>query len=316
MFLGVDVGGSKTHFMLVDTTGRVCASYRTGSGNWEGIGLEAAAALYQTGVATVLEQAGVAADDIRACAWGLAGLDWPSDEPRLRAIIEPILPHATHLLVNDAEIALRAGATAPYGVCAIAGTGSTVVARGRTGQRARTFGLGSDWGDFDGAQALGRAALRAAAHAVYGVDRATTLTEALLTWSGAASIPALAEAASRGATLPDIATFAPVVMAHATAGDHVARRIVTDAAVVLGQNIAAMARTVGLHPHAFEVVLAGGVATSGSRVFADTISLVVQPHCPHATVLVLDAPPVHGALILAAESIGRTLTRDLLRNDP
>lgn len=309
MLIGVDVGGSKTDFVLATPGGAIVATHRAGAGNWEGIGIDAAAHLYRDGVAQLLATSGVAASEIQACGWGLAGYDWPSDGARLEAIIRPVLPAATHVLRNDAEIALRAGSRHPYGVGAIAGTGSTVVARGRAEQTARTYGLGADWGDFDGAQGLGRAALRAAAHAQYGVDTATSLSAALCAWAGLPSIPALAEAMSRGAATPDIATFAPIVMEHAAAGDAVARRIVVDAAVTLGHNIAAMARRVDLQAADFDVVLAGGVATSGSRVFLDTISLVVTPICPLARITVLDTPPVYGALLCAADARNLPLSR-------
>jgi N-acetylglucosamine kinase-like BadF-type ATPase len=307
MLIGVDVGGTKTTFLLTTDTGAVCAQVHAGPGNWEGIGIDQAAVLYRDGVAQLLATAGCPADTVTVCGWGLAGYDWPSDGTRLRTIIEPIVPAAQHILLNDAEIALRAGSRHPYGVGAIAGTGSTVVARGRDGQRARTFGLGSDWGDFDGAQGLGRAALRATAHAHYGVDTPTSLTAAVLDWSGAADIPSFAERYSRGEPFPDLATLAPIVVTHAGNGDAAARRIVVDAGLILGQNIAAMARRVALESHAFDIVLAGGVATSGSRVLRDTIALVVAPHCPQADITILAAPPVIGAVLSAADLLGLRL---------
>jgi len=161
MFLGVDAGGTKTQAILINAHGEQLAVGRYGTGNWESIGVDAAIALYERIVSELCRTANIAVSDITSVGWGLAGLDWPSDEVRLRPGIEQFMPHAMHTLVNDAFLALRAGSMRPYGVAAIAGTGSTVAAIGVDGSQARTFGLGSDWGDFDGAQQLTRAAFRA-----------------------------------------------------------------------------------------------------------------------------------------------------------
>ena len=304
MFLGVDAGGTKTQAALYSANGDQLAGGRYGTGNWESIGVDDALALYERIVTDLCRTANVPIDAISSVGWGLAGLDWPSDEVRLRPGIEQFMPHAMHILVNDAFLALRAGSTRPYGVAAIAGTGSTVAAMGVDGRQARTFGLGSDWGDFDGAQQLTRAAFRAAARAHYGLGQSTSLTNALLEWSLHPSIPALAEAYSRGDSTPDIATFAPHVMHCADQGDAEAQRILTEAGTMLAQNIIGMANAVALRALPFDVVLAGGVATGGAKVFHATIQSMVQAQLPLAHIVVLQRPPVLGAVLLAMDAVG------------
>ncbi len=304
MFLGVDAGGTKTQAALYSASGEQLAEGRYGTGNWESIGVNDALALYERIVTDLCRTAAVPITAIRSVGWGLAGLDWPSDEVRLRPGIEQFMPNTTHTLVNDAFLALRAGSTRPYGVAAIAGTGSTVAALGVDGRQARTFGLGSDWGDFDGAQQLTRAAFRAAARAHYGIGQSTSLTNALLEWSLYPSIPALAEAFSRGDSISDIATFAPHVMHCADQGDAEAQRILTEAGTVLAQNIIGMAHAVTLRSLPFDVVLAGGVATGGAKVFHATIQSLVQAQLPLAHIVVLQRPPVLGAVLLAMDAVG------------
>ncbi len=304
MFLGVDAGGTKTQAALYSANGEQLAEGRYGTGNWESIGVNDALALYERIVTDLCRTAAVPIAAIRSVGGGLAGLDWPSDEVRLRPGIEQFMPNTTHTLVNDAFLALRAGSTRPYGVAAIAGTGSTVAAMGVDGRQARTFGLGSDWGDFDGAQQLTRAAFRAAARAHYGIGQSTSLTNALLEWSLYPSIPALAEAFSRGDSISDIATFAPHVMHCADQGDAEAQRILTEAGTVLAQNIIGMAHAVALRLLPFDVVLAGGVATGGAKVFHATIQSLVQAQLPLAHIVVLQRPPVLGAVLLAMDAVG------------
>jgi len=82
ILLGVDVGGSKTHAVLADEHGRVLGVGLAGGGNWEGVGLDRARAAWAAAIAAALEQAGVTSAEISAGGFGLAGLDWPSDEAR------------------------------------------------------------------------------------------------------------------------------------------------------------------------------------------------------------------------------------------
>ena len=302
MYLGVDAGGTKTDAMLVAENGERLAIGRFGPGNWEAIGVENALTLYSHVIDDLCSQASVHPAQLRSVGWGLAGLDWPSDYERLAPRIRSLLPYATHICVNDAFLPLRAGSTRPYGVAAIAGTGSTVAAIGLDGRQSRTFGLGGDWGDFDGAQHLTRAALRAAARTGYGIEPATLLTDELLVWAGVASIAALAEAFSRRGSVPDVATFAPIVMR--CAGDAIAQQIICDAGRLLAQNISAMARAVGIDAIAFDAVLAGGVATGAVPLFLATITQEVQAVCPLAEISVLRRPPVIGALLLAMDAVG------------
>ncbi len=77
LFLGVDVGATKTHVLVADEIGKVKAVGRSGTGNWEGVGLEGAFAALQQGVGESLDQAGASPGQVAAAAYGLAGLDWP-----------------------------------------------------------------------------------------------------------------------------------------------------------------------------------------------------------------------------------------------
>ena len=74
ILIGVDVGGTKTTALAVDLQGRVLARVQAGAGNWEGIGLAAAAQLYATIISDLLAHANAHPADVGAVAWGLAGL--------------------------------------------------------------------------------------------------------------------------------------------------------------------------------------------------------------------------------------------------
>jgi N-acetylglucosamine kinase-like BadF-type ATPase len=240
MYLGVDVGGTKTDAVICDADGQILARRIYGTGNWESIGLAAAAQLYATIVAEMTASAGISVADMRASAWGVAGLDWPSDEHRLRSIIAPLLPNIPLFMDNDAYLPLRAGSRHAYGIGVIAGTGSTVAGIAPSGKRFRNFGLGRRWGGFDGATQLGEDALHKISAAHFGRRPATRLTEALCEWAGFASFEALVEAYTRDEYELSLASFAPTVVRLAAQGDTAAVEILDDAACVLADNTLAI----------------------------------------------------------------------------
>ncbi|MBO9322880.1 MAG: ATPase, partial [Roseiflexus sp.] len=131
--LGIDAGGSKTHALIADLEGRVVGWGQSGPGNWEGVGLDGAAAAYAQAVDAALEVAGISRDALIAAGYALAGLDWESDHDRLTPVVTRLGVPGPFILVNDAFGALRAGSADGCGVVVIVGTGSTVAGRNRRG---------------------------------------------------------------------------------------------------------------------------------------------------------------------------------------
>jgi N-acetylglucosamine kinase-like BadF-type ATPase len=312
VIVGVDVGGTKTYSVLCDLDGHVRARAQFGTGNWESIGLEAAAVLYADIVRELCHQAGVLHQQIRASAWGLAGLDWPSDELRLRPLLAPLFGDIPLTLVNDAFLPLRAGTRNAFGVGIIAGTGSTVAGIGMDGRRARNFGLGSTWAGFDGASQLATEAMRMATETYFGRRAPTRLTEALCQWGEVSSIPALAESLSRGEIDRDVATFAPTVMRLAGDGDAAAQEIIRAAATLLADNALAVIHQLGMHDQTFDVVLAGGVAVNATADFYQIMREYIHREAPNVQLVRLQDKPVMGALLLAFDSLSMRVESDVL----
>ena len=97
-------------------------------------------------------------------------------------------------------------------------------------------------------------------------------------------------------------------------GDEVAGRIVTSAGGELGRSAALVARHLEMDSEPFELVLAGGLFRSRSRLLRDSILAAV----PSAELRELRAAPVVGAVLMAVELAGHTVTeevRDRLENE-
>ena len=77
-----------------------------------------------------------------AICLGIAGVDRPNDADVVRGIMKRIGYKARIVIVNDALVALEAGAPGKPGVVIISGTGSIAYGRNAAGEAARSGGWG------------------------------------------------------------------------------------------------------------------------------------------------------------------------------
>lgn len=305
IYLGMDAGGTKTHVLLADQDGQALALGCGGCGNWEGIGLDAAFKAWQHALNDALGQAGVALEDITASAFGISGLDWPSDQPLMEELADRLnLPPGPRVLVNDKFIALRAGTTKPWGVVIIAGTGSNKAGRNRAGEVAGTLGLSASWGDWGGGMDITRAGVAAIARAYIGMDPPTLLSETMPAFAGFPDPPGLLTAITRHGFRLAGATH--LVFEAAAAGDEPARAILRRAGHELASAAIFIIRELDMEDEAFELVLAGSVFKAEESLLVDTLVADVRAVAPKAKPVCLTAPPAVGGVLLAMEEAGLT----------
>jgi N-acetylglucosamine kinase-like BadF-type ATPase len=310
LFLGIDAGGTKTHALLADETGQVCGVGRAGPGNWETVGLDGAFHALHAATSASLAQAGAGPDDVAAIGCGLAGLDWPSDEARLRPVVERLGLGGRQILTNDSFIALRAGSEKPWGVVIVAGTGAIAAGRNQAGEVARTFGLSYPFDDWGSAPDLAEAVVHSVARAASGRGPTTTLTGDLIDLTGARDAADCLERISRGRY--DIAEATPAVVealfqaAHAS--DAVAAGIVQQAGQALGSAAVVVIRRLRMEGRSFDVVLSGGLFRSRDALLMAELSATVREVAPRARPVFLQAPPVVGGVLLAMDERGVTVS--------
>ncbi len=299
--LGADGGGTKTHLCAVDRSGRLVGFASGGASNWEGVGAEGAAEVLADLVGKVLAQAGALPDDVIGSAFCLAGVDWPSDDERLRPGLDQLGLTGPMVLVNDSFAALRAGLPGTWGCVSVAGTGAVCAGRNPQGEVARSMGVGI--GEASGSFTVLMAGLEAVAAAYHHSGPSTHLTEMLLSATGVASVPELVEGLTRGGVaLPE--DLSARVIAVAAGGDEVAAAAMSDVGARHGRDLAGVADRLGLCDEEVDVVLAGGIHVHGVGPFRDGFCEAVRARVPGARFTVLDAPPVAGAALLALEAAG------------
>ena len=300
--LGVDGGGTKTHVLVADLTGHVVGSGTGGPSNWEDVGIVGAGETLRAAVLEAIQQAGIPPADVVRSVFGLAGMDWEADHLRMHSLPDSFAFGGPSDVVNDSFVALRAGASHPWGVVVIAGTGAIAAGRNRAGDTFRTLGLGADYGDFGSATDVSDEGVRAVAEAAIGKGPPTALGDAMCADSGQDSVLRVLEEVSRGRL--DVSQFGPLVVAVASDGDEVARSILERAGESLGRSAAAVVRRLEMQDDEFEIVLSGGMLRGASESVRTALETVLRPVAPHATFVRLRTAPVVGAVLLAMEAAG------------
>jgi N-acetylglucosamine kinase-like BadF-type ATPase len=300
--LGIDAGGTKTVCQLANDCGQVLAETRRGGANLQASGeLEVEKVLHD-----VMEEAIGARDVVPAAiCLGIAGVDRPDDAQVVSGIMKRIGFKARILVVNDALVALEAGAPGEPGVVVIAGTGSIAYGRNSRNQAARSGGWGYVLGDEGSGYWIGRSALRAVLRAADRRGRETVLTELLLEHFHVARAQDLIHEVYHGTLRPtSIASLAQSVQTAFLAGDAVAIGILRAAANELESSALSVARRLDLVGTAYPFVLAGGMFRAVPWLHEE-LQRRLELASPGSRVTLLDVEPAAGAVRLAlAEAKG------------
>ncbi|GGM86620.1 N-acetylglucosamine kinase [Lentzea pudingi] len=147
MFLGVDGGGTKTAFCLIDLHGRVLAEARTASVYYLNDGFEIVEPLLRQGIAEVCGIAGIGVQDITYAFFGLPAYgEISGDVPLLDALPAKILGGDHYRCGNDMICGWAGSLGAVDGINVVAGTGSIAYGE-RLGRQWRGGGWGELFGD-------------------------------------------------------------------------------------------------------------------------------------------------------------------------
>ena len=298
-FLGIDVGSSKTHALIVDETGQCVGFGKAGGGNHQGVGYEGTQRVLQESFDGALKMSGVEKAHIAGAGFGVAGYDFPSDrEGHLQAISRLGLSCPMEV-VNDGWNGLFAGATRGIGVNVTAGSSNNCRGRNAAGGEGRIVGNGAAFGEYGGGIEIAARALQVVNHAWIKRIPPTPLTKILLDYTGAKDELDLVEGFSNNYF--HLAPFLAIeVIRTAKEGDPVAGDIVRWAGEELGWLAVAVARQIGMENDEVEVVQSGSIFDAGEILTAPMQELVLT-HCPRAKLIRLDGPPVVGAVILGME---------------
>lgn len=314
-FLGVDGGGTKTSFLLIDETGRVLASHLEGPAYYLEIGLDELRRMLARGIEQTLRQGQVREEDLSYTFLGLPAYGEDSKLlPALDAAPSQVLPHGRYQCDNDMVCGWAGALAGADGINIVSGTGS--IAYGEfAGRRARAGGWGELFSDEGSSYWLAREGLRLFSRMsdgrsprgpLYGHVRRHFALESDLDLC----------AAIYGKDITQRSQFAQLsrlLTAAAGEGDQAALGLFERAAQELADIVDAIRRQLRIPADTSIPVSSSGGMFQPGNILREALGSELRRRSPQYRFLEARLPPDVGAAIQAARLNGSALSADGLR---
>ncbi len=310
MYLGVDGGGTKTAFLLLDDQGQVLATHTGGSSYHPEVTLEGVRAVIREGVTAILNQTKLSADAIKHAFFGLPAYGEDSiEDARLAILPSTVLKLTQYTCGNDMVCSWAGSLACVDGISIVAGTGS--IGYGEyLGLSARAGGWGEVFGDEGSAYWIAREGLTAFSRMSDGRSPKGPLHQLFMQHF---NLRDAIDLAGKINNLPakersTIAQISKLVSEAALAGDAAAIGIFQRAAEELAELVAAIRRTLQVPQNlTLPVSYTGGVFNTGKLILEPFKSALLNANLASE----LRAPllqPVVGAALYAARCKGVRFT--------
>ena len=301
-FLGIDVGSSKTHALIVDDAGQCIGFGKSGGGNHQGVGYERLAEVLRQSFDSACQMSAVSPAQIAGAGFGVAGYDFPSDREGHLQVIAPLGMACPFEVVNDGWNGLYAAATRGVGVNVTAGSGVNCRGRGLNGQEGRVVGNGIEFGEFGGAIEIVYRARQFVNYAWIKRIPPTKLTQIFLDATDAKDEMDLMEGLSNNHY--HLFPYLAIQIAEAAKeGDQAALEVLRWSGEELGWLAVSVARQIEMENEEVEIIQSGSVFEAG-EIITEPMCKLILSHCPRAKLIRLDGPPVVGPVILGMEQAG------------
>jgi N-acetylglucosamine kinase-like BadF-type ATPase len=303
--VAVDGGGSKTDAVVLDpASGDVLGSARGGGCSHHQLGIDAAVAVVDATVRDALAAAGREAADVMHAGCYLTAIDTAAEQADVTGAIAALPWGARSVRVdNDVFALLRTGTSSPDAVVVICGTGINGVAVRSDGATARVLALGDISGDWGGSSGLAEHVLWYAARAEDRRGEPTALRDALLRWTGLATVRDVTLAVHTGQLR--VASWwdrAPEIVALAHEGDAVAALLVDRQGEEIGLLAASLLARLDLETAEVPVVVGGGIGATGDPLLLAGVTRVLAARVPKGELVIVTDRPIVGAAHLALAS--------------
>jgi N-acetylglucosamine kinase-like BadF-type ATPase len=314
-FLGVDGGGTKTRFLLIDETGAVLASHLEGPAYYLEIGLDELSRMLARGIAHTLRDGAVREEDLSYTFLGLPAYGEDSKLlPALDAAPAQALPHGRYRCDNDMVCGWAGALAGGDGINIVAGTGS--IAYGEfAGRKARAGGWGELFGDEGSSYWLAREGLRLFSRMSDGRSPRGPLHEQVRRHFALASDLDLC-AAIYGQDIAQRSQFAQLarlVLASAGEGDTAALGLLQSAAQELADLVDAVRAQLQIPADApIPVSSSGGMFQPGNGL-REALGSLLQRRCARYRFIEALLPPEVGAAVQAARLGGTPLSAASLK---
>jgi N-acetylglucosamine kinase-like BadF-type ATPase len=309
MFLGVDGGGTKTAYALVDAGGSLAASHVGASIDYLAEGIDTARARLADGLAATLGAARASAGDVGFAFFGLPAYgEDAATIAALDALPSPALPVARYRCGNDMVCSWAGSLGCIDGISVIAGTGS--MAYGEfDGRQARCGGWGELIGDEGSAYWIAREGMNLFSRMSDGREPRGALHGLVRERLGLEDDLYLCARiyGARADRRDAFAQFARLVHEAALAGDGAAAAIFTRGAGELVDCVLAVRRSLGAPEAAVLPVSHSGGVFNNARSMVEAFRARLAAAPARFEYRAPQFPPAVGAALYAARLAGRAL---------
>lgn len=310
--LAIDGGGSRTRCRVMSRKGRLLGSGESGPSNHLLVAANIVKASLDGAINTALAQAGINLTETLFVSAGLAGVDYDGTGAREMEAMFGELGFARTSINGDMVIAHVGALSGRPGVLALAGTGSSILGIGASGERVKVGGWGPVYGDEGSAYRIAQNALRAAARARDSRGPETALLDELTTALGVNDFnESVRRVYTEGMETREIAALCKKVYDIALAGDEVAQDIFRQAGVELAESVAAAIRKLDFEERETLVSYQGAILESCDLVREHMISSL-REYCPTASVVPPRLTPLAGAYLIGCRALGWELNESVL----
>jgi len=156
-YFGVDGGGTKTAFVLIDQEGKICSYSIRSSCNYIQEGIENFQCILTEGLTDLCKEANITKINIAYSFLGLSSYgEIKEDVPTLKEIVKEILQSDRFQCGNDVEVAWAGSLACQPGINIVAGTGTIGFGKDKYGNSMRASGWDYLGGDEGSAYWLGK----------------------------------------------------------------------------------------------------------------------------------------------------------------
>jgi N-acetylglucosamine kinase-like BadF-type ATPase len=302
-FLGVDVGGTKSHALIADENGKVIGFSAHGSGNWEFVGFGAYTEVLENIINEALKSAGIPVDQITGAGFGISGYDWECQLADHETIIRKIGLNAPIKVVNDTVLGLLAGSSEGWGLSVVSGTGCNCRGWDKDHKKTGRVIGGGEWSwEWGGGSDLVNRAMRAVAFEWTQRGPKSGLTNAFIAAKGAANLDDLIEGLYTN-RYELKSSDVLIIFNLANQGNKAAQAVIRWAGKELASLAIGVIRQLEFEEIAFEIILIGSLF-DGSPIMIQSMQEKILTVAPAAKLKRLNTLPVIGGVLLGMEQAG------------
>ncbi len=312
--IGVDGGGTKTEFVLLDSSGNVIGRTKGESTNYQAMGGKRLKEELLRGFTTLMSSTNVSPNKIDQLFLGLAGAGRESDKKEIVELFGDTEFAKRITVDSDAKVALAGAFGVGPGIIIISGTGAICFGKNNEGKIVRSGGWGYLLGDEGSGYFIGREAIIASLKDLDGRGEKTKLRKRLEEHFNLSSIDQIIPHIYQNRIdHVAIANLAPIVFEQANHDDTIAEEIVRRTGKELGILAKAVAQRLNFENDEIKVALIGSIFKH-KDVLINEISKELYEISWNIEISDPMFAPQFGAALLALQNSGIEINEMLLKN--